>query len=57
MRPVVAAALQIAPGRDAAARLAPGSSVPRSFDHLEDRNVGLYARHRAELETPARALA
>jgi hypothetical protein len=31
--------------------------LPQSFDHLEDRNVGLYARHRAELETPARALA
>jgi predicted amidohydrolase len=37
--------------------ISPGSSVPQSFDHLEDRNVGLYARHRAELETPARALA
>ena len=42
---------------DAFRTIAPGSSVPQSFDHLEDRNVGLYARHRAALETPARALA
>jgi deaminated glutathione amidase len=42
---------------DAFRAIAPRSSVPQSFDHLEDRNVGLDARHRVELETPARALA
>jgi deaminated glutathione amidase len=39
---------------DAFGAISPGGSIPQSFDHLEDRNVGLYARHRAELETPAR---
>jgi deaminated glutathione amidase len=35
--------------------ISPGSSVPQVFDHLADRNVALYQRHRDALESPARA--
>jgi deaminated glutathione amidase len=35
--------------------ISPGSSVPQIFDHLADRNVALYTRHRDALEAPARS--
>lgn len=35
--------------------ISPGSSVPQVFDHLEDRNLGLYARYAKQLDTPGSA--
>lgn len=35
--------------------IAPGSSVPQVFDHLEDRNLELIRRHRDLLEGPGRS--
>jgi predicted amidohydrolase len=37
----------------ALASLTPGSSVPQRFDHLADRNLGLYRRHAEDLLGPA----
>jgi deaminated glutathione amidase len=37
------------------ATISPGSSLPQVFDHLEDRNVDLYAKHADDLTAPARA--
>jgi predicted amidohydrolase len=34
-------------------RMSPGSSQPQLFDHLADRNVGLYAKYADELIRPA----
>ena len=39
---------------DAFAQMSPGSSQPQLFDHLADRNVGLYARYAEDLTRPAR---
>jgi predicted amidohydrolase len=35
--------------------MSPGSSVPQIFDHLEDRNLDLYARYADEVQAPAAA--
>jgi hypothetical protein len=35
--------------------ISPGSSVRQGFDHLAERNLGLYRRHRAVLEAEATA--
>ena len=40
-------------GLDPMATISPGSSVRQGFDHLAERNVGLYRRHRAVLEAEA----
>lgn len=40
-------------GTDPMATISPGSSVPQSFDHLAERNLPLYRRHRAALEAEA----
>jgi predicted amidohydrolase len=37
------------------AAISPGSSVPQVFDHLEDRNLDLYAKHADDLVGEARA--
>lgn len=37
----------------AMAAMSPGSSQPQLFDHLADRNVGLYRRYRDDLTRPA----
>lgn len=36
-------------------RISPGSSVPQVFDHVEDRNLALYARYADRLAAPGRA--
>jgi predicted amidohydrolase len=38
-------------GVDPMATISPGSSVRQGFDHLAERNLGLYRRHRAVLES------
>jgi predicted amidohydrolase len=35
-------------------QMSPGSSQPQLFDHLADRNTGLYAKYAADLTRPAR---
>jgi predicted amidohydrolase len=40
--------------QQAMASLTPGSSVPQSFDHLAERNLGLIRRYAEELQAPAR---
>jgi predicted amidohydrolase len=40
-------------GLDPMATISPGSSVRQSFDHLAERNLALYRRHRDVLETEA----
>jgi predicted amidohydrolase len=40
-------------GLDPMAAISPGSSVRQSFDHLAERNLALYRRHRDVLETEA----
>jgi deaminated glutathione amidase len=40
-------------GLDPMATISPGSSVRQSFDHLAERNVALYRRHRDVLEAEA----
>jgi deaminated glutathione amidase len=40
-------------GRDPMATISPGSSVRQSFDHLAERNLALYRRHREVLEAEA----
>jgi deaminated glutathione amidase len=42
-------------GVEPMATMSPGSSVRQGFDHLADRNVALYRRHRAVLESEATA--
>jgi predicted amidohydrolase len=42
-------------GREPMATISPGSSVRQSFDHLAERNLDLYRRHRDVLEAEARA--
>jgi predicted amidohydrolase len=42
-------------GLDPMATISPGSSVRQGFDHLAERNLGLYRRHRAVLEAEATA--
>ena len=37
-------------GLDPMATISPGSSVRQSFDHLAERNLALYRRHRDVLE-------
>ena len=40
-------------GLDPMATISPGSSVRQSFDHLAERNLALYRRHRDVLEAEA----
>jgi predicted amidohydrolase len=40
-------------GVDPMATISPGSSVRQGFDHLAERNLALYRRHRAVLESDA----
>ncbi len=40
-------------GVDPMATISPGSSVRQGFDHLAERNLALYRRHRAVLESEA----
>jgi predicted amidohydrolase len=42
-------------GLDPMATISPGSSVRQGFDHLAERNLDLYRRHRAVLESEASA--
>jgi len=42
-------------GVDPMATISPGSSVRQGFDHLAERNLDLYRRHRAVLESEASA--
>jgi predicted amidohydrolase len=42
-------------GLDPMATISPGSSVRQSFDHLAERNLALYRRHRDVLESDARS--
>ena len=42
-------------GLDPMATISPGSSVRQSFDHLAERNLDLYRRHRDVLEAEARS--
>ncbi|HEY3000485.1 MAG TPA: carbon-nitrogen hydrolase family protein [Acidimicrobiales bacterium] len=42
-------------GVDPMAAISPGSSVRQSFDHLAERNLALYRRHRDVLEAEGRA--
>jgi hypothetical protein len=42
-------------GLDPMATISPGSSVRQGFDHLAERNLDLYRRHRAVLESEATA--
>jgi deaminated glutathione amidase len=42
-------------GVDPMATISPGSSVRQTFDHLAERNLALYRRHRAVLEAEATA--
>jgi hypothetical protein len=42
-------------GREPMATISPGSSVRQSFDHLAERNLDLYRRHRDVLESEAKA--
>ncbi len=37
------------------ATISPGSGLPQVFDHLEDRNLDLYAKHADDLTAPAKA--
>jgi hypothetical protein len=37
------------------ASLTPGSSIPQSFDHLDDRNLALINKNAALLLSPARS--
>lgn len=42
-------------GLDPMAAISPGSSVRQGFDHLAERNLALYRRHRRVLESAARS--
>jgi predicted amidohydrolase len=42
-------------GADPMATISPGSSVRQGFDHLAERNLALYRRHRDVLESEAKA--
>jgi deaminated glutathione amidase len=42
-------------GLDPMATISPGSSVRQGFDHLAERNLALYRRHREVLEAEARS--
>jgi deaminated glutathione amidase len=35
--------------------ISPGSSVRQGFDHVVERNLGLYRRYRDVLEAPGRS--